>query len=124
VLRKRWYRWVALAALPFVVGALLLSRHCRPDNREAIRVEEGRVVVTNLTGTAWSDVEIWLNDHYRAQARELRPDQRLEVPLDVFVAAYGQRFQPHRQEAAGLEVTAHNAEGERITLIWGAGRRR
>jgi len=124
VTRVRWYRWLALAALALVVGAASLARHCRPDGREAIRVEEGRVVVTNLTGTAWSDIEIWLNDHYRAQAAGLRPDQRLEVPLGVFVAGYGRAFQPHRQEPAGLEVTARGERGERIALTWGAGRRR
>jgi hypothetical protein len=124
VIRLRWYRWVVLAALVLVAGATLLTGRCRPDSREAIRVEEGRVVVTNLTGTAWSDVEVWLNGRYRAMARELRPDQRLEVPLDVFVAGYGQRFEPHRQEAAGLEVTARDEKGERITLTWGAGRGR
>jgi hypothetical protein len=120
----RWHRRVVLAVLVLVVGAMLFLRYCRADLRQAIRVDEGRVVVTNLTGTAWSGVEIWLNDYYRAQAPALLPDQRLEVPLNVFVAGFGRRFPGHREQATGLEVTARGANGERIQLTWGTGRRR
>ncbi len=120
----RWSRRLAIVLLVLVVGAALLSRYCRRDQRQAILVEEGRVVVTNLTGTRWSKVEIWLNDYYRAQAEALAPDQRLEVPLNVFIAGYGQRFEPQRQQPAGLEVTARGEKGEPIILTWGSGRRR
>jgi hypothetical protein len=120
----RLYRRIALALLVLVVGAMLLSRYCRSDERQAIQVGEGRVVVTNLTGTRWSDIDIWLNDYYRAQARALAPNQRLEVPLDVFVAGFGQRFDAGRQQPAGLEVTARGENGERVRLTWGRGRRR
>ncbi len=120
----RFYRKIAIALVAVVVAALLLSRYCRTDERQAIRVGEGRVVVTNLTGTRWSDVEIWLNDYYRAQAQALAPEQRLEVPLDVFVAGFGQQFDPGRQQPLGLEVTARGENGERIELTWGRGRRR
>src|SRR5512141_2971424 len=119
----RLYRRGAVVALVLVVGAMLFFRYCRGDVRQAIRVDEGRVVVTNLTGTAWSDVEIWLNDYYRAQAPALLPDQRLEVPLRVFVSGFGQRFPAQREQAAGLEVTARGANGDRIRLTWGTGRR-
>ena len=120
----RWSRRLAIVLLVLVVGAALLSRYCRRDQRQAILVEEGRVVVTNLTGTRWSKVEIWLNDYYRAQAEALAPDQRLEVPLNVFIAGYGQRFEPQRQQPAGIEVTARGEKGEPIILTWGSGRRR
>lgn len=120
----RWHRGLGLAAVILVIGFVLFVRYCRPDVREAIRVDEGRVVVTNLTGTAWSQVEIWLNDYYRAQAPSLLPDQRLEVPLTVFVAGYGQHFPAQRDQATGIEVTARGAKGERIRLTWGTGRRR
>jgi hypothetical protein len=115
---------VVLAVLALVVGAALVARYCRVDERQPILVSEGRVVVTNLTGTAWSNVDIWLNDYYRAQARSLAPEQRLEVPLNVFVAGFGQRFDPARQQPEGLELTARGARGEPITLRWGRGRRR
>lgn len=117
-------RLVLLVVLLLVVGASLLSRCCRTDERQAIRVEEDRVVVTNLTGTSWSDVTLWLNEYYRAQAPSLAPNQRLEVPLDVFVAGFGQRFDRERQPPAGLVLTAHGGDGTAITLTWGNGRRK
>jgi hypothetical protein len=120
----RWYRRAALAALLLVVCAMALSRNCRRDDREAIRVGEGRVVVTNLTGAGWTNVEIWLNDYYRVQARALAPDQRLEVPLGVFVAGFDRRFDPGRQQPSGLELTARGPDGKPVTLTWGRGRRR
>jgi len=120
----RLSRYVLLLVLVVVVGASLLPRFCQSDERRAIRVEESRVVVTNLTGTAWSDVTVWLNDYYRAQAPKLAPEQRLEVPLDVFVAGWGQRFDPHRYAAVGIEVTARGADGTSVAFTWGIGRRR
>jgi hypothetical protein len=120
----RWYRRVTVALVVLVGIGAVLSHFCRRDQREAIRVGEGRVVVTNLTGTRWTSVDVWLNQYYRAQTEALAPDQRLEVPLTVFVDGYGQRFKPHLQQAAGVEVTARGANGERIRLTWGNGRHR
>lgn len=117
-------RLVLLAVLLLVAGTSLVARFCRSDQRQAIRVEENRVVVTNLTGTPWSDVDLWLNDHYRAQAPSLAPDQRLEVPLGVFVAGFDRHFDPRRQAPSGVEVTARGADGRAIKLAWGDGRRR
>lgn len=120
----RLSRLTLLVAVLLVVGASVLPRFCRRDERRAIRVEENRIVVTNLTGSSWSDVTVWLNDYYRAQAPRLAPQQRLEVPLDVFVAGWGQRFDRRRQAATGIEVTARGADGKSIALTWGSGRRR
>lgn len=117
-------RLALLALVAIVVGWSLLERYCASDQRQAIKVEEGRVVVTNLTGSPWSDVTLWLNDYYRAQAPALAPNQRLDVPLDVFVAGWGQRFDRSRQSPAGIELTARGPDGRTMTLTWGTGRRR
>jgi hypothetical protein len=120
----RLSRPVLIVALVVVVAGTLLVRHCRSDVRQAIRVEEHRLVITNLTGTPWSDVEVWLNNYYRAQAPAVAPEQRLEIPLDVFVAGWGQRFDRNRQAPTGVELTARGADGKPVTLRWGSGRQR
>lgn len=120
----RLSRSVLLAALLLVVVTAVLPRFCRRDQRQAIRVEETRLVVTNLTRTSWSGVTVWLNDYYRAQAPALAPHQRLEIPFDVFVSGWGQRFDRRRQAVAGIEVTARGDNGKSITLTFGSGRRR
>jgi hypothetical protein len=94
------------------------------DRREPIRVEENRVVVTNLGETDWSGVEIWLNDWYRAQAPRVVAGQRLDVPFTAFLAAYDRPYDPARQPPLGVEVTARGDDGSAVKLIWGQGRRR
>ena len=77
-----------------------------------------------MTGTAWTDVDVWLNDHYRAQAPQILPGQRLDVPLGVFIAGWGQRFDRKKQSPFGIEVTAKGPDGKPVRLTWGKGRRR
>lgn len=80
--------------------------------------------VENQTGERWTDIEVWMNDHYRVTARGLEPGGRLVVPLDAFVAGFGQRFDRRRQAVFGIEVTARAASGRDVRLVWGKGRRR
>lgn len=96
---------------------------CRPAP-DPIVIERGRIVVHNQSRGEWSDVEIWVNDHYRVTKATLGPHERFIMPLDVFVAGYGQRFDPRRQQVSGVEVTARDAGGRPVRLVWGAGRRR
>ena len=120
-MRRRLLFSVAAVAL---AAAVFYPRACSDVEQRSIVVDAGRVTVINLTGTAWRDVEVWLNDHYRAQARELVPGQRLEIPLGVFVAAFGQKFDPKKQIPSGIEVNAVAADGKPVTIVWGKGRRR
>ena len=119
----RLSRLVLLGVLVVVVVGTLFSRRCGDDTRRAITVEEARVVVTNLTDQAWSDVDVWLNTWYRAQAPALAPGQRLEIPLRVFVAGYGQHFDSSVRAPVGIEVTAKAADGSPVKLTWGEGKR-
>ncbi len=110
--------WAALA-----IAAALGTGACQRP-RPAILVESFQVQVENQTGEKWTGVEVWLNDHYRVTARELEAGGRLVVPLDVFVAGFGQRFDRRRQAPFGIEVTARTASGREILIDWGKGRRR
>lgn len=111
------------------LACLLLALACAlasgcTEERPAILIQETAISVENQSGDAWSGIEIWLNDHYRVTARTLEPDGRLVVPLDAFVAGYGQRFDRRRQTPFGIEVTARAASGREVRLVWGKGRRR
>ena len=107
---------IALAVSVFWVGG--------EDRREAIRVEEDRVVVTNLGKSDWSDVEVWLNDWYRARTPRVTAGQRLDVPFNAFTAGYDRPYDPARQPPFGVEVTARGSDGSQVRLSWGQGRRR
>ena len=107
-----------------VTGVLIGVPACSKEEPNPVRVGTDRVTVINLTGTAWRDVDVWLNDHYRGQAPELVPGQRLEIPLRNFVAAFGQKFDPKKQMPFGIEVDAVAADGKPVRIVWGKGRRR
>lgn len=81
-------------------------------------------MVENQTVQVWTEIEIWVNDQYRVTKGSMAPGERFVVPLDAFVAGFGQRFDARRQQVAGVEVTARAADGARVTLVWGKGRRR
>jgi hypothetical protein len=110
---------------PWLLAALasVLAGACREPIAPLV-VDAHEVVVTNTTASAWTGLEIWVNDHYRVTASRLEPDGRLHAPLDTFVAGFGQRFDPRRQTVRGVEVTATSDTGERVRLAWGEGRRR
>jgi hypothetical protein len=103
---------------------LAFSAACSQEERQPILVQADKVTVINMTDTAWSGIEVWMNDHYRIQANQLEPGQRLDIPIGVFIAAYGQHFDPKRQAAFGIEVSAKDARGQAVRLTWGKGRRR
>ena len=113
-----------LLAGVLVIGVLAGALTCNKAEPNPVTIGSDRVTVVNLTGTAWRDVDVWLNDHYRAQARDLAPGQRLEIPLGVFVAAFGQRFDSKKQVPSGIEVDAVAADGTPVKIVWGKGRRR
>jgi len=81
------------------------------------------VRVENQTGKEWTDVEIWVNDHYRVTRPRIEAGERFQAPLDAFVAGFGQRHDTARQAVRGVEVTAKSSDGD-VRLVWGEGRRR
>ena len=99
------HRLVAACLVTALVGAVAA---CSGDEPQPIVVTPGRISVVNMTTATWTDVDVWLNDHYRAQAPMLLRGQRLDVPIGVFIAGFGQRFDP---EAAGAVRRRGRREG-------------
>jgi hypothetical protein len=91
---------------------------------DPLLIRSGVVRIQNQTDQEWHDVEIWLNDHYRVTAASIPPGSRFDAPLGVFVAGFGQRFDPRRQSPSGMELTATQEDGTPVRLVWGKGRRR
>lgn len=102
--------------------AVLFVAACAPPP-ERLVVANRAVTVFNDTDEAWTGVEIWVNDHYRVTRDAIAPGERFVVPLETFVAGFGQRFPPN-QHVAGVEVTATDASGGAVREVYGTGRRR
>jgi hypothetical protein len=114
-------RTVALALVVLAVGG---ASACSQEERHPIRVDGRVLTVENMTADEWRNVEVWLNDHYRVTRSKMPAGERFGIPLDAFVAGFGQRFNPARQVVQGIEVTATTPAGKPVTLVWGRGRRR
>jgi hypothetical protein len=106
-----------------IVAALVLVAACTQPP-PAFRLDGSRLQIQNQTDRTWVDVEIWLNDHYRVQIRSLASRQIAVVPLDVFVAGYGQRFNPKKQVVYGIEVSVRNGAAREAVLVWGKGKKK
>ncbi len=111
----------AMVALVIVAGLPACSRQEPPA---PIHVRETDIVLQNQTGAAWSNIEVWVNDHFRGVATSLQPGQQLVVPLGALQAAYGQPFDRTRQAVFGVLVTARSSDGTAVRLTWGRVRRR
>ncbi len=117
-------RRIPLLAAAVLLVPLALAAACSKDVPPPIQVRDTDVVVENQTSAAWSGVEVWVNDHFRGLAPTLVAGQRLVVPLDSLVAAYGQRFDRHRQAVFGVLVKARSADGSDVRVMWGKVNRR
>jgi hypothetical protein len=107
-----------------VVVTAAITAACTVEPPPVVRVRDIDVVIQNQTGSAWSDVEVWVNDHFRVTTSSLDTGQVFVAPLNAFVAAYGQRFDRHRQPVFGVLVTARASDGTNVRLTWGKVRRR
>ena len=104
-----------------VVTAVVAAACSTPPERLTL---EGRTItILNDSDEGWKAVEIWVNDHYRVTREAIAPGERFAVPLESFVAGFGQRFRAG-QHVSGIEVTATDASGDAVRLVWGTGRRR
>jgi hypothetical protein len=106
-----------------ILAALILAAACTQPP-PALKLDSSRLQIQNQTDRTWAEVEIWLNDHYRVQIPSLAPKQMAVVPLDVFVAGYGQRFNPKKQVVYGIEVSVRDGAARVAVLVWGKGKKK
>lgn len=104
-------------AVAVLVGMSTLLA-CRRETPAPIVVEDRTVKVHNQTAERWTDVRIWLNDHYVVGTPVLERNGRITVQQRDFVAGLGQKFDPSRQSPYGVLVTAKSQSGD-VRLVWG-----
>ena len=106
--------------LLIVVVFVAAAAACSGDDPPQPIAVQGRVLwVHNLGGEGWRDVEVWLNTHYRVTRARMPAGERFGMPLDTFVAGYGQRFNPARQVVQRIEVRARTEAGAPVRVVWG-----
>ena len=86
----------------------------RPE--EPLKLEGNLLTVDNRSSKEWTAVEIWLNTHYRVTTSAIPAGGRFQVPLDAFVAGFGQRFNFKRQQIVELRLAAKLPDGTPLEL--------
>ena len=74
------------------------------------------LTVANRSANDWSDVEIWLNRNHSVRVRSIPAGGRLQIPLDTFVAGFGQRFNYRRMQITDLRLKAKLPDGSPLEL--------
>jgi hypothetical protein len=106
-----------MRALIVAVAIALTAAGCstrRPE--DPLKLEGNLLTVDNRSSKEWTAVEIWLNTHYRVTTNSIPAGGRFQVPLDAFVAGFGQRFNFKRQQIVDLRLAAKLPDGTPLEL--------
>jgi len=109
---------VALATTLTTLATLatLLAACSSPPPSKPLQLDGNRVTVNNSTATEWSSVEIWVNQYYRVTVPSIAAGSQFTVPLDAFVAGFGQRFNVRRQQLTDLRLAAKQPDGAPVAI--------
>ena len=83
---------------------------------EPLQLEGNLLTVNNQSAKDWTDVEIKLNLNHTVRVPSIAAGARLQVPLDAFVAGFGQRFNYKRTQITDLRLTAKLPDGAPLAL--------
>ena len=104
-------RVVAAVALAMAIAA------CRDRPPiEPLQLDGHLLTVNNRTADEWTGVEIRLNLNHTVRIPSIAAGGRVQVPLDAFVAGFGQRFNYRRTQITDLRLTAKLPDGKPLEL--------
>jgi hypothetical protein len=94
---------------------------CAPACRETppiepLQLDGNLLTVNNRTDQDWKNVEIWLNRNHSVRIPTVAAGSRLQVPLDSFVAGFGQRFDYKRTQITDLRLKATRPDGSPLEI--------
>jgi hypothetical protein len=93
---------------------LAFTAACSQPVIAPLQVERGMITVNNRTSEPWNGVEIWINRAFRVTAATIDAGARFQVPVNSFVAGYGQRFDFNRMQIKDVRLTAKTPAGEPV----------
>ena len=99
-----------------LAAAALSIAGCRTPPIEPLKLEGNLLTIDNRSSRDWVNVEVWLNTYYRVTAKSIPAGGRAQMPLDTFVAGFGQRFNFRRAQITDLRLTAKLPDGTPLEL--------
>ena len=106
-------RWLVCGT---AIVATLLAVACSGPPVDPLQLDRNILTVDNRSRRDWTNVEIWLNANFRVTKASIPAGSRFQVPLDGFVAGFGQRFDFKRMQIRDLRLTATLPDGQRLEL--------
>ena len=98
------------------VMAVAILACSRKPPIEPLKLDGNMLTVDNRSTTDWNSVEIWLNRNHSVRTASIPAGGRLQVPLDAFVAGFGQRFNYRRTQITDLRLKATLPDGTPLEL--------
>ena len=96
--------------------AAIMACACASRPAEPLRLERGQLTVDNRSRQEWTNVELWLNQYFRATTASIPPGGRFQVNLNSFVSGYGQRFDFNRMQVKDLRLKATLPDGTPLEI--------
>jgi hypothetical protein len=103
-----------MRAFRLVAASLIvLTSACSPaPPPEVLKLDRGQLTVNNNSVEEWRNVEIWVNNYYRAVVPSIAPHGVFQVQLDSFISGYGRRFDYRGAQIKDLRLSARRPNGE------------
>ena len=98
-----------------LVLALASCRNTPPI--EPLELDRNMLTVNNRSTQDWQAVEIRLNRNHTVRIPSLAAGGRLQVPLDAFVAGFGQRFDYRRTQITDLRLNGKLPDGTPLEIV-------
>jgi hypothetical protein len=105
----------ARLACVLVVAAGLACRSKPPI--EPLKLDGNMLTIDNRSPTEWTHVEVWLNRNHSVRIPSIPAGGHVQVPLDTFVAGFGQRFDYRRTQITDLRLKATLPDGTPLEVV-------
>jgi hypothetical protein len=107
----------AIGLVAWIVTAGVLAPACSSSPPiEPLKLDGKMLTIDNRSSQPWSHVEVWLNTYYRVTVDSIPSMGKYQVPLDVFVAGFGQHFEFRRMQIRDLRLTAKLPDGSPLEI--------
>jgi hypothetical protein len=83
---------------------------------EPLKLDGNMLTIDNRSTLDWTKVEILLNRNHSVRLASIPAGGRQQVPLDAFVAGFGQRFDYRRTQITDLRLKATLPDGKPLEL--------
>ena len=106
-----------LARAAVAVMAVAIAACSRKPPIEPLKLDGNMLTIDNRSANELTGVEIWLNRNHSVRMASIPAGGRVQVPLDAFVAGFGQRFNYRRTQITDLRLKAKLPDGTPVEVV-------